>query len=150
MAPPGFPECEATRRALWVAFGVWVVALAIVSSLRGDQMPEMPFFSFDKVAHLGMFAAGGGLLLAALRATSEWGARRYFWTAAAVVAAIGVADEWRQQWTPGREGADVWDAMANVLGAVVGAAMLNLIYEFHRIRGGAASGRGAAPADRAP
>ncbi len=82
----------------------------------------MPFALWDKFLHFSAFALGGALLAAALHASFRWPWRRLALCAAAVLALFGASDEWHQLYTPNRSGADVYDWLADALGALTGAA----------------------------
>ena len=80
----------------------------------------------DKLAHFVFFLAGGflfsGCHFRIRPETPDW--KRIIVTAVIAMAVIGWLDEWHQTQVPGRSGADVWDWLADVLGATVGALAL--------------------------
>lgn len=91
----------------------WAALLFGLSSLPAGSTPTSPF-SFpgdDKVVHAALYAVLGALLRVALGRTGP---------AIALAAAYGVTDEVHQAFVPGRD-ADVFDWIADVVGAVVGA-----------------------------
>jgi VanZ family protein len=115
----------------WVLFLGWFVGLNILSSLPGSDLPRVFFFPFaDKVFHFSAFFAGGCLLFLALRSTPHDFIRRlpHVLLAFLVVGGIGLLDELRQLLTPGRDGADPWDMLANVSGALFGAYCTSYLY----------------------
>ena len=79
---------------------------------------------WDKINHFLAFALGGWLAAAALRTS-----RPSLSTAGALVAAVlliaafGILDETIQEFTPGRTGGDLYDWIADVLGASAGALL---------------------------
>ncbi len=92
----------------------WAALLFGLSSLPAGSTPTSPF-SFpgdDKVVHAALYAVLGALLRVALGRTGP---------AIALAAAYGVTDEVHQAFVPGRD-ADLFDWIADVVGAVVGAA----------------------------
>lgn len=92
----------------------WAALLFALSSLPGGRVPTSPlsFPGDDKVVHAGVYAVLGGLLRVA---TGRTGA------AVTLAAAYGASDEFHQSFVPGRD-ADVLDWLADVAGAVLGAA----------------------------
>jgi VanZ family protein len=104
--------------ALIIAGGIWVL-----SSQSTLPQPK-GILGFDKfqhlVAYLALAAAVGGWISSAF-----WQSRPFLaFLAAAVLASIyGVVDEIHQYFTPARD-CDVWDWVADTLGAVFGAAVM--------------------------
>lgn len=91
----------------------WAALLFGLSSLPAGSTPTSPF-SFpgdDKVVHAALYAVLGALLRVALGRTGP---------AIALAAAYGATDEVHQAFVPGRD-ADLFDWIADVVGAVVGA-----------------------------
>ncbi len=109
---------------LWVALAVWAGTILWLSSLTPEQLPPAAFIAWDKFNHFIAFAAGGWLAASALgasRPSTGAGARILF--AVLLVAAFGVADEMSQLLSPGRSGADLYDWIADLLGAGAGALL---------------------------
>ncbi|MEX1010297.1 MAG: VanZ family protein [Chthoniobacterales bacterium] len=109
---------------LWLALLVWTGGIVWLSSLTPDQLPSAAFLTWDKFNHFAAFAVGGWLAASALR-TSRPDARAFSSITAAIVlvAAFGGFDELRQLLTPGRSGADLYDWIADFLGAITGSIM---------------------------
>lgn len=108
--------------ALWLALLVWAGGILWLSSLSPAELPSAAFLAWDKFNHFIAFAVGGWLAASALR-TSRPSLRPApaLLLAVAVVAAFGAFDESLQLFTPGRTGADLYDWIADFLGAVAGA-----------------------------
>lgn len=110
------------RAIAWGLFLFWFAAINVASSLPPSALPpsyEIPHF--DKILHFVAFFFGGLFLDNLLRQSRRpLGIPRCL-LAFAIVAAFGIVDETRQLLTPGRDGGDYFDMLANVLGAFVGA-----------------------------
>ncbi len=115
----------------WLAcFLVWFAVLVALSSFSGPQIGPPPFAHFDKLAHFGYFFGGGGLLSAFLyfRKTTGVSWLGIIVTVVIVCSLIGVLDEWRQTFTPGRSGNDFYDWLADSLGGLAGAWVFKLVH----------------------
>ena len=111
-------------RLLGFALLCWAGAILWLSSLNPQELTEAAFLFWDKFNHFSAFALGGWLATSTLRVS-----RPLIPTATAivlgilVVAAFGGVDESLQRFTPGRTGGDVYDWLADLLGAVTGALL---------------------------
>ena len=107
---------------LWCAVVFWAGGILWLSSLSPRDLPETAFLFSDKFNHFVAFAVGGWLAASALRLShpSIPVAVRLL-MAVALVAAFGAFDEARQTFTPGRTGGDLYDWIADFLGATAGA-----------------------------
>ncbi|HTP49858.1 MAG TPA: VanZ family protein [Anaeromyxobacteraceae bacterium] len=112
------------RRAI-IAFSPALLYAGVIFYLSAQPNP-LPFlprsvFSHDKLLHLGEY---GGF--ATLLAWGLWSLRvapwRAFFLALAIGSAYGASDEFHQYFVPNRE-CDVYDWMADTLGAALGAAV---------------------------
>ena len=109
---------------LWLALLAWAATILWFSSLTPDDLPRAAFVTWDKLNHLAAFAVGGWLAASALRSTWPDGAVRGLLVSAVVlVAAFGAFDEAVQTFTPGRSGGDIFDWIADLLGAILGASL---------------------------
>lgn len=111
-----------------VLLGIWFVSLWLLSSLPGNDVHLPPFPHADKIAHFGYFLGGGFLLAWLLRSLRKWSAWRVAITVLVLIAAIGMADELHQTFTPGRSGGDPGDWLADVSGGFAGAWVFLMIY----------------------
>jgi VanZ family protein len=102
-----------------LAPAVWAGFILVLTSLPGSAVPTIGITNFDKAVHFSLYAIEAVLTLRALRAA---GRRDWATVALLIVAlsAMGAADEWHQQFIPGRS-QDRYDWMADTLGAAVGA-----------------------------
>lgn len=111
-------------RVWWAALLLWACAILWLSSLTPDELPRAAFVLWDKVNHVAAFALGGWLAARALHtSTPTLRNTRVVALAVLLIAAFGVLDEAVQAFTPGRTGADLYDWIADVLGAITGALL---------------------------
>ena len=109
---------------LWSALLVWAAAILWLSSLTRQQLPDTAFLFSDKFNHFVAFAIGGWLAASALRLSGQGPAiAGRILLAVALVAAFGAVDEALQTFTPGRTGGDLYDWIADFLGAISGALL---------------------------
>jgi VanZ family protein len=117
-----------------VLFLIWFAGLWILSSLPGEEVPLPQIPHIDKVGHFGYFMAGGFLLAWFLRQALGWRVGFVVLIAVTTLAAIGAFDEIHQLFTRGRAGADIFDWLADVLGALAGASGFLFIYGMFNTR----------------
>ncbi len=126
------------KRPLFWAFAWlgWFLVLAFLSSLS-QPGPKIDIIGFDKVLHTVYFMVGGTCLALCLALRTACANSPPFapprWGCLAVVvvltgAAVGWLDEWHQSSTPGRNGLDVYDWLADVLGSVLALPMARGIF----------------------
>lgn len=103
-------------RSTWWPAILWAVFIIGLTSLPAGRLPQGPAIpGIDKLVHFTLYAVLG--VLVGRGAGSRVGAL----AAIATMAAFGGADEWHQQWVPGRS-ADIADWMADAAGAASGFA----------------------------
>ncbi|MCB0932296.1 MAG: VanZ family protein [Mycobacterium sp.] len=111
-------------RLLWLALLGWACGILWLSSLTPDELPSAAHLVWDKLNHFLAYALGGWLAANAIRlsrpSASVIGT---IVTAVVLIAAFGALDELWQEFTPGRSGGDLYDWIADALGATVGAAL---------------------------
>jgi VanZ family protein len=116
---------------LWTALVLWAGTILWLSSLTPDELPSAAFLVSDKFNHFIAFAAGGWLAASALRVSRVSApVGRHILVAVALVAAFGALDEMSQLLTPGRAGGDLYDWIADFLGAVAGASLVRLTHGY--------------------
>lgn len=117
---------------LWVLLVCWAGTILWLSSHTPDQLPSLSIMmSWDKAAHFVAFSMGGWLAATALLAGGGEGGRRgRIVKAIVIIAVFGALDETRQLFTPGRSGADLYDWIADFLGACAGAILSLYTYGF--------------------
>lgn len=86
-----------------------------LSARPGDAYPEVSFPGADKLVHFCLFAPLGAALVYAFRGAPL--------RAGALGALYGISDELHQSFVPGRF-PDAYDALADALGAFVGAWLM--------------------------
>ena len=94
-----------------------VVFLAILAGTSWPTPPAMPNNS-DKVVHVVAYACLGTAVVWAARGRGWRGLMGWL----ALVAALAAADEWHQQFIPGRR-MDRRDWVADTVGAVIGISL---------------------------
>ncbi|HWL50832.1 MAG TPA: VanZ family protein [Chthoniobacteraceae bacterium] len=111
----------------WVVVLLWAATIYWLSSQSGDELPDVGFTipHFDKFAHFVAYACGGALMaLAFWRSSFSW--KGAIIASIVLLALFGGSDEWHQLSTPGRTGGDVFDWLADLLGAVAGSVFIAL------------------------
>lgn len=108
--------------ALEIALPIAYMALIYYASSRPTTIPlKLPILPTDKVLHFGAYGVMGFLIcLPASRIMRSlfWGA----WLGAVIAGLYGITDEIHQSYVPGRDD-DVYDIVADMLGATLGAIM---------------------------
>lgn len=103
---------------------LWVGGILRLSSLFPRDLPEAAFLFSDKFSHFVAFAAGGWLAASALRlAHPAVPVAGRLILAVVFLTAFGAFDEALQTYTPGRQGGDLYDWIADFLGAMAGALL---------------------------
>jgi VanZ family protein len=109
---------------LWLSLMAWAAGIFWVSSMTRQELPEAAFLFSDKFNHFVAFAVGGWLAASALRVTSPRSAiANCLLLAIVLIAVFGAFDEALQTFTPGRTGGDLYDWIADFLGAIAGALL---------------------------
>ena len=122
------------RQPRFWAFGyvVWICVLYAVSSIQRIPGPKIPHIG--KFEHAGFFAAGHLVLGLALSACiSQPTARRWLRIGVVLVIVaglVGVLDEFHQSFTPGRNGNDLGDILADITGGIIAACLLPKAWAF--------------------
>jgi len=113
------------RPVFWTsAFLVWLALLVWASMRVPPPGQEQLFPQQDKVLHFIFFLGGGVVLAALLRLTSRLRPGLLILSTILVLSALGAADEYHQQFVPGRDGLSLADWSADLAGAFVGAFLL--------------------------
>ena len=109
---------------LWILVVVWGGVIFFASSIPADELSGSKLLAWDKLNHFIAFAAGAWLTASALRIGQPEGSERiHLFLAILIIATYGAFDEIHQLYTPGRSGADLYDWIANFLGAIAGAIL---------------------------
>lgn len=96
--------------------------------MSGREIQQLAPSVWDKGAHFFAFAVGATILTVALRLTTTWSWRKIFTVSVLALSLYGATDEYHQQFTPGRQGKNVDDWLADTIGALAGSALTLLIY----------------------
>ncbi len=114
--PRSRPERAHLLRA-WAPPIIWAALIFFLSSLPGSTIPS-PFFSADKVFHLGAYAVLGYLVARAL-VRHGWSGRALVMLSLLLCLLYGVSDEFHQSFVPDRA-PSVMDVAADILGVCIG------------------------------
>jgi len=103
----------------WLPPLLWAGVILSVTSLPGSLVPHS-LTPYDKVVHGTVYGLFGVLLARELsQVTGRW---RSVVLAIVLAVAFGAADEWHQQFIPGRS-SDVADLRWDSIGAAVGSVL---------------------------
>ncbi len=100
---------------------IWALILAFLMLLPQESFPESKLLSYDKLAHIGVFALFSGLLLFGALKTNFLGKTKTSLIAWSLTISIvySAGLEFLQNFSPGRS-TDLYDLIANVAGAIFG------------------------------
>ena len=98
----------------------YAVLIFLMSSIPGGELPDLPFFSFDKIVHAIEFGLFGMLLFRAFRYPLSL-PHPYILTLAVGIP-YAALDEIHQLFVPGRN-CDIYDFYMDVLGIIVFSAV---------------------------
>ena len=89
-------------------------------------MPHVDILRFDKLDHAVVYAILGGLCFLAIRRTWPLSRVRLVGLAALLAVLYGLSDEFHQLFVPGRS-AELYDALADGVGGLIGAAVASIL-----------------------
>ena len=92
----------------------------VMSSIPGYELPDLPFYSFDKIVHAFEFGLFGMLVFRALRFPNP--CRRPYLLTLCLCIPFAALDEIHQLFVPGRN-CDIVDFVFDVLGLVIFTAV---------------------------
>ena len=118
--PSPLPRSRSKRAhmlTVWAPPVAWAVLIFVFSSLPGSTIPS-PFFSADKVFHLGVYAVLGYLVAGALD-YHGWTRRTLVLLALLLCLLYGVSDEIHQTFVPDRT-PSIIDVAADTVGSFIG------------------------------
>jgi VanZ family protein len=99
----------------WAPPFIWAAVILVATSIPQPRFPDLP--GIDKVGHLGMYAVLAVLMVRALVKANH--PLRTFLIVLGLASLFGAADEWHQQFIPGRT-TDPRDWLADTFGAGFG------------------------------
>jgi VanZ family protein len=108
------------RRQFWLLVLAWAALIFALSSVPGTSLPHLAMLKHDKILHAVLYAPMGAFCLLAIRARTSARGAVLVVLAAAVAGLYGLTDELHQKYVPHRT-ADLFDALADLVGGTVGA-----------------------------
>ncbi|MHA7101894.1 VanZ family protein [Roseivirga pacifica] len=107
---------------------LWAITLAILLLLPQESFPESELLSYDKLAHIGVFAILEVLLLLAFFKGKGQNTIKLKILTLTINIVYGSVLELLQQFSPGRL-TDWYDFFANSVGALVGVIFFSIFIE---------------------
>jgi VanZ family protein len=105
----------------WKLALVWALLIFGLSSIPGAAFPTSKIFSYDKLAHAGVYAVLGAFCFLALPPRNDGKKNGVLILAAGLLTTLyGCTDELHQLFVPGRS-ADLRDVLADAVGGFTGA-----------------------------
>ncbi len=101
----------------------WTVLILVLLSVPGKSIPRVAIFEFDKFIHAGLFFVLTTLWLNALAAKSIAKAL----VVLGFIIAFSFVSEWYQGLLPFGRTADLFDAVADSVGALLGLAFWGVV-----------------------
>jgi VanZ family protein len=98
---------------------VWAVALFAQSSIPGDRIPDIEFFTHDKLIHFLIYVVFAAAVHRAVRFQDRYpllAEHHYFFTVL-IVTLYGASDEVHQYFVPNRN-CSVYDWLADTVGGI--------------------------------
>ena len=114
------PPAHATLQPLsplsrWLPPAVFAALILVATSWPDLDLGRLPT-RFDKLGHLGMYGIFGALVLRAASRPAAWATVAWAWIG---IACFAAADEWHQNFIPGRS-ASLGDWAADLTGSLLG------------------------------
>ncbi len=111
----------------------WALLIFVLSSIPGNDLPDVQIVNFDKLEHVGVYGCLGILVYLAFLTQQRFPGLVRFAILATIVACslYGASDELHQIFTPGRT-CDILDWTADTTGGVLGAAFAGFLAWRHR------------------
>ncbi|MET0593616.1 MAG: VanZ family protein [Polyangiaceae bacterium] len=111
----------------WKLAVAWALVIFGLSSIPGASFPASKIFSYDKLAHAGVYAVLGAFCFLALRTRNASKGTGVLIAMSGVAATIyGCTDEIHQLFVAGRS-ADPRDVMADAVGGFTGAFVASML-----------------------
>ena len=117
------------RQNIWKWLTIaWAITLAVLMLTPQDSFPESKLFSYDKLAHIGVFAIFQLLLLLTFRNSKGQHTTKLKFLTLTINIVYGAVLEISQQLSPGRM-TDWYDFIANSVGALAGVIFFSIFIE---------------------
>lgn len=109
----------------------WILMIQLFCFIPGNELPQSPFISFDKVFHVFIFAFLSFQLMAGLRKQYRFKKLRYYFIRVSLGFSLlfGVYTELMQGWFAQGRYADWIDMLANAIGSLLGWMLFIAIYQ---------------------
>ena len=106
---------------------IWAITLAILMLLPQDSFPESKLLSYDKIAHLGVFALLSILIMFGTSRVKAFNkTKRSSWLWPLIICILYSSSlELLQNFSPGRM-IDLYDFIANVTGGIFGVIVFSI------------------------
>jgi Predicted integral membrane protein len=108
----------------WRPPAIWAAFILLLTSVPGAAIPHVGFRLTDKVAHTTMYAIFAWLAARSMLRSGK--PARYILLVVVGIAIFGAADEWHQQFIPGRS-MELLDWIADTTGATLGAVTAMMV-----------------------
>ena len=110
---------------------LWALVLAFLMLLPQEAFPQSKLLSYDKLAHIGVFAILSFLVLFGFRKKTNKRPleNKYLIRVLTICVVYGMVLESLQSLVPGRM-TDVYDLIANTLGAIVGVGVFSTFIKY--------------------
>lgn len=109
----------------------WILMIQLFCFMPGNELPQSPFISFDKVFHVFIFAFLSFQLMVGLRKQYRFKKLRYYFIRVSLGFSLlfGVYTELMQEWFAQGRYADRIDMLANAIGSLLGWMLFIAIYQ---------------------
>jgi VanZ family protein len=111
---------------IWKLAAAWALLIFVLSSIPGRSFPQYQILTYDKVLHALVYSVLGALCFLAIRRTWPIKTSRLIGLSVLLATAYGLSDEFHQLFVAGRS-ADLHDALADAIGALVGASAVAMV-----------------------
>jgi VanZ family protein len=113
----------------WKLAVAWALLIFGLSSIPGAAFPASKLFSYDKLAHAGVYGVLGAFFYLALPRRRGTKPSMLLLVSTAMATFYGCTDEFHQLFVPGRS-ADWRDIVADAFGGLLGASAAALLLHF--------------------
>lgn len=107
---------------------LWGTVILLLTLTPGKSMPQVGFFSYDKLGHAGIFCIFSFLLITGMYVNKKSDLFKVSMWGVALATIYGLLIEFIQHFIPDR-GMEWLDAIANMSGAILGFCLFYLWYK---------------------